>query len=604
MSDEPRPAPEPDSGDATRTSDGRNRLPAVPVHQWGDLHLLAEIGAGGFGRVYRARDPNLARDVALKIVTLESKDQAAVVLREGRMLARVRHRNIVTVYAAQRIGDEVGLTMELVDGQHLGQVVRGHGPMGAEEAAVIGINLCQALAAVHAVGLVHRDVKTRNVMREAGGRIVLMDFGAGRDAGDVSRGSASDLSGTPLYMAPELFQGHPASSASDLYSLGVLLFYLVTGQYPVQAPTPTGIAVAHLAGERRLLSDVRPDLPIAFVRVVERALSRDPDERYPSAGAMMTALAEAIPGVSIPSPAIDPGRRDASADEQAGRRRRPAAAAAARVAAGLGAAVLTVGALGLIMSAAFDKTLGRDGSFSDDTVLDWWIYGVRSLIPLAVYTILTLIVAVAVRAVWRLVRPSLRRRASDGDAGTSSRSLERFVLVNPSQAAQALLILQGVALVAVLWFFRDVWSVVFAFAGETDREALRVLSRTSDAPILYRQALSVTLVVSVLAWYALLKRRAAREAIDIGTKIGGGAIAVVMLLMLEAPYRLMFQNDHPVVGYEDQLCFELGRRPSGASEEVLVYCPDWPPPRIGRVQADGVSPTGREGDLFSDPRAR
>ncbi|MGE0704592.1 MAG: serine/threonine-protein kinase, partial [Vicinamibacterales bacterium] len=152
-----------------------------PPREWGDLEILAELGAGGFGKVYRAHDRTLARDVALKVIALQRDEDAAAVLREGQMLARIRHRNVVTVHSAQRVADQVGVTMELVEGQNLAELVRENGPMGAEESAVIGLSLCQALAAVHAAGLVHRDVKARNVMRERGGRIVLMDFGLGLD---------------------------------------------------------------------------------------------------------------------------------------------------------------------------------------------------------------------------------------------------------------------------------------------------------------------------------------------------------------------------------------------------------------------------------------
>jgi len=202
-------------------------LPNGPgERQWSDLRLLEEIGHGGFGRVYRAWDEALAREVALKIIKPQDETHRADVLREGQMLARVKHPNVVTVFRAQQVGQEVGITMELINGRDLSDVVSHAGPMSADEASVVGIKLGQALAAVHGAGLLHRDVKARNVMRESGGRIVLMDFGAGRELvpNKPSNRPAEDLSGTPLYLAPELFTGRPASPASDLYSLGVLLF--------------------------------------------------------------------------------------------------------------------------------------------------------------------------------------------------------------------------------------------------------------------------------------------------------------------------------------------------------------------------------------------
>ena len=171
---------------------------------WGSLEILEEIGRGGFGIVYRAWDPALAREVALKIIRPREArpDALASILREGQLLARVRHANVVAVHGALQIGNEVGLWMEFVRGRSLSQLVKEDGPRAAGEAAVIGISLCQATAAVHQAGVLHRDIKAHNVIREAGGRIVLMDFGAGQMLGAGTDGER--MSGTPAYMAPEV----------------------------------------------------------------------------------------------------------------------------------------------------------------------------------------------------------------------------------------------------------------------------------------------------------------------------------------------------------------------------------------------------------------
>ena len=200
---------------------------------------------------------------------------------EGRLLARVRHPNVVTVHGADRIDGRVGLWMEFVRGRTLEDVLGDQGPFGAEEATLIGLDLCRALSAVHAAGLMHRDVKAQNVMREAGGRIVLMDFGTGRD--DLSDRPA-DVAGTPLYVAPEVLGGAPATAESDIYSVGVLLFHLVTGAYPVKGRTVAEIREAHGQRRRAWLRDARPDLPDTFVQAVERALDVDPDKRYDERG--------------------------------------------------------------------------------------------------------------------------------------------------------------------------------------------------------------------------------------------------------------------------------------------------------------------------------
>jgi hypothetical protein len=210
--------------------------------------------------------------------------------------------------------------MELIRGRTLEAHLREHGRLGAREAALIGTDLCRALAAVHGAGLVHGDVKTLNVMREEGGRTVLMDFGTGLEVPLESSPSNRGLCGTPLYLAPEIHRGEEATPRSDLFSLGVLLFHLVTGGYPFVARTLSELTEAHRRGKWRHLRDARADLPDAFVQVVERALAPDPADRFGSAGEMELALSTAlreverrdvVPGPSPinPIPAPEPTRR-------------------------------------------------------------------------------------------------------------------------------------------------------------------------------------------------------------------------------------------------------------------------------------------------------
>ena len=264
-----------------------DRLPAT----WGTLTVLEPVGKGGFAKVYRARD-GLSRDVALKLFPVTPENSAALssrVLREGSLLAKVRHRNVVVVHGVERSGDFVGLWMELISGRTMEDELRARGPLSAEEATPIGVDLCQALAAVHGRGLVHRDIKAQNVMREEGGRTVLMDFGAGTELATGLR-KPLDMAGTPLYLAPELFDGQPATRASDIYSLGVLLYRMVTREYPVEGADRSQIERAHRDGRVKRLRDARPDLPSDFIRTVERALSPDPAARPQTAGELEAAL--------------------------------------------------------------------------------------------------------------------------------------------------------------------------------------------------------------------------------------------------------------------------------------------------------------------------
>jgi hypothetical protein len=271
---------------------------------WGSLTLIEPIGEGSAGTVYRAFDADLEREVALKIMRADDAvgPEPPRAVREARLLARVRHRNVVTVFGAEHRDGQIAVSMELVTGKTLNEWVREHGPFSDREAAQIGSDLCRALAAVHAAGLLHGDIKAHNVMREQGGRIVLMDFGTGRDILDIPE---HDLAGTPLYLAPEVLGGQPRSRASDIYSLGVLLFFLSTGTYPVEGHSRTEITRRHRDRlPHRRLRDVRPGLQEGFIRVVEHATADDPAGRYESAGAFEAALSAAFDHQAVPPRAL------------------------------------------------------------------------------------------------------------------------------------------------------------------------------------------------------------------------------------------------------------------------------------------------------------
>jgi tRNA A-37 threonylcarbamoyl transferase component Bud32 len=294
------------TGLSTISSTPSKSPPAIT--QWGPLEIIDMLGRGGFGEVYRAHDPTLQRKVALK---LRRPDKQGIdhgssrFVDEARRLARVRHPNVLVVHGADMHEGRVGLWTDLLEGKTLEECLAEQGPFSAHEAALVGIDLCRALAAVHAAGLVHRDVKTSNVMREKGGRIVLMDFGSVSEAPGVDgQVTDSEISGTPQFMAPEvLLNGQIARPAADIYGLGVLLYRLVSGRFPIEAGNLTELRAKVARGAFLPLTDARPDLPGAFVRTVERSLEIDPSRRFASAGAMERALADAI---GSPEPYAEP----------------------------------------------------------------------------------------------------------------------------------------------------------------------------------------------------------------------------------------------------------------------------------------------------------
>jgi len=276
-------AHEHDTPTETYVSTGRpevvSRLPSGSY--WGHLEIIELIGSGSYGDVYRARDTRLGRDVALKLLRASgaAESNSSSLVREGHLLSRVRHANVVTVYGADCVNGQTGLWMELIEGETLEQEVQRQGRFQAAEVAQIGAVLADALEAVHSAGLLHQDVKAQNVMRDRAGRLVLMDFGSGHDA---QRFAASTVEGTPLYAAPEVLNGEEASVRSDIYSLGVLLWYLLTASYPVNGQSVKEIKRAHSLGRIAKLEDARAAGAVAGIAA--ECLAIDASKRPPSAG--------------------------------------------------------------------------------------------------------------------------------------------------------------------------------------------------------------------------------------------------------------------------------------------------------------------------------
>ena len=529
--------------------------PEVPSH-WDEFRIIRELGRGGFGRVYCAFDEGLAKEIALKVVRPSDPSRISAVMREGQMLARVRHPNVVTVHAVRRVGGEVGFVMDLIDGESLSARARRVGRFGAEEAVTIAETLCHALAAVHAAGLLHRDIKAHNVMRDSSGRIMLMDFGAGRDE---SEWRDDDLTGTPLYLAPELFLGHRASRASDIYSLGVLMYYLVTGAYPVEGATRWDLAEAHASGRRRLLVDRRPDLPADFVHVVERAIAQEPASRYQSAGELIGDLHALLARRALPAE----GR---STGQSAWPSR------LARWATLAGAAFISVALLGFLATRVYDKTFDV-GRFTDDSLGTWLKIGLRSVIPPAIWVFMAAIACLITRTIWQVIRaalPPVHRLADlvETTMASARKPVDRLAVARWLLLAQVLVVLlltirYSALLVALITPFNtadpSVWKVLY-------------YSEDHLGPVNEYQAL-LPIAASVMAfgWWRLINSSGGLVAVDRATVAAGFAIVVLLIVAAAVPFRV-FYDARNLHRYEigGERCYEVGRR----DNEVRVFCPD------------------------------
>ncbi len=276
----------------------------LPGEKVGAYTIVREIGRGGMGRVYLASDSRLGRTVALKALPpalVGSASQRERLRREARAAAQLADPGICPVYALEEVGGALYIASEYVDGHTLREEIQSGRQPSADEVRRTAIDIAQALAAAHARGITHRDLKPDNIMRSADGRVKLVDFGLALVDPSFEASMAGRLtqSGmlivTPAYMSPEQLQGQPADFRSDVFAYGVVIHEVATGHHPFEAPSGMAMAARVLEREATPLSARRPDLPGGLPPVIDRCLRRIPGERYPTAGAVVSALTSGTP---------------------------------------------------------------------------------------------------------------------------------------------------------------------------------------------------------------------------------------------------------------------------------------------------------------------
>jgi TolB-like protein/Flp pilus assembly protein TadD len=269
-----------------------------------DYHVIARLSAGGMGEVFLAQDTRLGRRAALKILPEEYTSDPARLRRferEARAVSALNHPNILTIYGIGQAGSRSFLATEFVEGQTLRAMMKA-GPLPTELVIDIAVQAASALAAAHRAGFVHRDIKPENMILRPDGLLKILDFGlakrAERPVCDANtfvgpsefQSTAGLIMGTPRYMSPEQARGLPVDSQTDLFSLGAVLYEMLAGQPAIDGATPGDLLAAALSQNPTPLNTLRPNCPAALVRIVERALEKDRENRYRTAGEMLSDL--------------------------------------------------------------------------------------------------------------------------------------------------------------------------------------------------------------------------------------------------------------------------------------------------------------------------
>ena len=301
----------------------------------GRYEILRPLGRGGMGAVYRAHDRVLDETVALKVLRGDVASAPEMPKRfrsEIKLARRVAHPNVCRIYEYGEDGPRQYISMELVEGTNLKEVLKRRGALPPGEACGLAAQVADGLEAIHRVGIVHRDLKTLNVMIDAHGAARVMDFGiAKRVVGEGTPApSGSYVVGSPEYMSPEQARGQPVDFRSDIYALGIIVFELFTGRVPFRGDTPVATLLMHLETPPPLEGPAASAIPLSARPVLRKALAKDPAERYGSAREM----ADALRAVTAP-----PDERSAAPPSSPRRRSRAALAVVA---------LMTIGVLGLL----------------------------------------------------------------------------------------------------------------------------------------------------------------------------------------------------------------------------------------------------------------
>ena len=268
----------------------------------GRYRVIRRLGSGGMANVYLAEDEELGRRVAIKVLDdRHAKDEQFVerFRREAKNAASLSHPNIVSIYDRGEAEGTFYIAMEYIEGRSLKELIVARGPLAIGQAVAYARQILGAIRFAHRKGIVHRDIKPHNVLADSDGRLKVTDFGIARAGAASQMTEAGSIIGTAQYLSPEQARGAPVDQRSDLYSVGVVLYELLTGSVPFTGDTPVEIAMKHISSVPEPPSAKRPEVPHDLDLVVLRALAKDPKERFQSAEEMDAELARVAAGLPV-----------------------------------------------------------------------------------------------------------------------------------------------------------------------------------------------------------------------------------------------------------------------------------------------------------------
>jgi serine/threonine protein kinase/tetratricopeptide (TPR) repeat protein len=287
----------------TKTLTLQTKVEALTVGETfaGRFQVIEELGKGGMGRVYKAYDTEIKEHVALKVLNPEIAADESVVERfrhELKYARAVSHRNVCRMFDLGRTGDTAYIAMEFVSGEDLKTLLRRVGQLPANRTVAVARQIADGLAEAHRLGVIHRDLKSHNIMIDREGNARIMDFGIARSVKGKGITDPGVIMGTPDYMSPEQLEGKEADQRSDIYSLGAVLFEMVAGEPPFEGETPLVVAARHKTEQPRDPAELNPQTPAALGRLILRCLEKDPEKRYQTAadlGAELEAIEKNLP---------------------------------------------------------------------------------------------------------------------------------------------------------------------------------------------------------------------------------------------------------------------------------------------------------------------